>query len=135
MRKLRRTNAAIGLLLLLSVLGVIGFYCFSGPRITIVGNLSRRDIAQIKTAVHRHITTALPRRHLSWLPMFVQRSIPDTRHPIMWIAAMPDGTVRVWYRVNAAEGARVGMWYIGGEHRWGEADCILVRGPKGWVIR
>src|SRR5215468_7704597 len=122
------------LALALIILSGFVWHLLSPPPITVVGNLSRKDVAQIKRAVHRNVITVLPPRHLKWLPNGIQHIFPDLFHPITWIALMPDGSVRVWYRVEAIEGAKVGIWYTGGEHRWGTAECRLSRGPEGWQI-
>jgi hypothetical protein len=134
MSKLRTAKALLFLFLPLTILACIAWHLLSAPPITVVGNFSKQDVAQIKSAVHRSIMAALPRRHLSWVPFALQSLVPDLSHPITWIARMPDGTARAWYRVTAAEGAIVGIWFTGTEHRWGQAECRLYKGPDGWLI-
>lgn len=134
MSGLRTAKALLFLALPLTILACIAWRLLSAPPITVVGNFSKEDVAQIKSAVHRSITAALPRRHLGWVPFKLQNLVPDLAHPITWIARMPDGTARAWYRVTAAEGATVGIWFTGKEYRWGQAECRLYKGPDGWLI-
>jgi hypothetical protein len=94
----------------------------NGPRISVMGNFSARDVAQIKRAVRREIWhEGFPRFSMSAI-----KELPDT-------IRRDHGTriISIGWRVPPS-GTEGGEAYTIFSGTGGESGCCVTNGPEGW---
>lgn len=104
---------------------VVAILPYTAGYVEIRGNLSPKDIAEIKR-VHR--SKVWPGPYPDWFPMAAQRKLSAILNPVDIICAPSEERAIIVYR-----GFDNCYYDKEGKHRWGNASYTLVKGPKGWT--
>lgn len=112
------------------VIGLIVLIPVSAGRVEIRGNLSPKDIAEIRQWHLTNCPAMWPKAYPAWLPSAPRRQLSAMLNPIEIISAPGDTRVIVVYR-----GFETYYYDRKGKHRWGHSSYALVKGEKGWKIQ
>jgi hypothetical protein len=126
----RKVIAMVGLVLLAAGAAVFLFTRDSGPPVVVHGDLSEKDVAQIKSAVKRELwKEAVP--NFSWATL---KALPRS---VRWALKVRLRSISGPSTVNGTTEARVGLEgpnKPGGLILISPHGFIVTNGPNGWAV-